>query len=38
MGVELVELNALLGESDFITIHLPKNKETRTYSTLNPSS
>ncbi len=28
MGVELVELNALLGESDFITIHLPKNKET----------
>jgi len=28
MGVELVEFNALLGESDFITIHLPKNKET----------
>ena len=28
MGVELVDLNALLGESDFISIHLPKNKET----------
>ena len=28
MGVELVELDALLAQSDFITIHLPKNKET----------
>ena len=28
MGVELVSLDSLLGQSDFITIHLPKNKET----------
>ena len=28
MGVELVDLDTLLEESDFITIHLPKNKET----------
>jgi len=28
MGVELVELDKLLAQSDFITIHLPKNKET----------
>jgi D-3-phosphoglycerate dehydrogenase len=28
MGVELMDLNSLLGQSDFITIHLPKNKET----------
>ena len=28
MGVELVELDTLLHVSDFITIHLPKNKET----------
>ncbi len=28
MGVELVELDALLAQSDFITIHLPKNQET----------
>ena len=28
MGVELVDLDTLLGRSDFITIHLPKNKET----------
>ncbi len=28
LGVRLVELNELLGESDFITIHLPKTKET----------
>jgi D-3-phosphoglycerate dehydrogenase len=28
MGVELVDLDALLAQSDFITIHLPKNKET----------
>lgn len=28
MGVELVSLEELLERSDFITIHLPKNKET----------
>ena len=28
MGVELVDLDTLLTESDFITIHLPKNKDT----------
>jgi D-3-phosphoglycerate dehydrogenase len=28
MGVELMDLETLLGQSDFITIHLPKNKET----------
>ena len=28
LGVELVELNELLKRSDFITIHLPKTKET----------
>ena len=28
MGVELMTLDALLAQSDFITIHLPKNKET----------
>ena len=28
MGVELMDLDSLLGQSDFITIHLPKNKET----------
>jgi D-3-phosphoglycerate dehydrogenase len=28
MGVELVDLDILLAQSDFITIHLPKNKET----------
>ncbi len=28
MGVELVEFDDLLAQSDFITIHLPKNKET----------
>ncbi len=28
MGVELVDLDTLLMESDFITIHLPKNKDT----------
>jgi len=28
MGVELVDLDTLLEQSDFITIHLPKNKET----------
>ncbi len=28
MGVELMDLDALLARSDFITIHLPKNKET----------
>ena len=28
MGVELMSLDALLAQSDFITIHLPKNKET----------
>ncbi len=28
MGVELMDLDHLLAQSDFITIHLPKNKET----------
>jgi D-3-phosphoglycerate dehydrogenase / 2-oxoglutarate reductase len=28
MGVELMDLTELLAQSDFITIHLPKNKET----------
>jgi D-3-phosphoglycerate dehydrogenase len=28
MGVELMDLDTLLAQSDFITIHLPKNKET----------
>ena len=28
MGVELMSLDDLLAQSDFITIHLPKNKET----------
>jgi D-3-phosphoglycerate dehydrogenase len=28
MGVELMSLDELLAQSDFITIHLPKNKET----------
>jgi D-3-phosphoglycerate dehydrogenase len=28
MGVELVDLDTLLEQSDFITIHLPKTKET----------
>src|SRR5487761_2074101 len=28
MGVELMDLDQLLAQSDFITIHLPKNKET----------
>jgi D-3-phosphoglycerate dehydrogenase len=28
MGVELMSLDDVLAESDFITIHLPKNKET----------
>jgi len=28
MGVELVDLESLLRQSDFITIHLPRNKET----------
>ncbi len=28
MGVELVDLDTLLAESDFITIHLPKNHDT----------
>ncbi len=28
MGVELLDLEALMAESDFVTIHLPKNKET----------
>ena len=28
MGVELVDLDTLLAQSDFITIHLPKNNET----------
>jgi D-3-phosphoglycerate dehydrogenase len=28
MGVELMTLDELLAQSDFITIHLPKNKET----------
>jgi D-3-phosphoglycerate dehydrogenase len=28
MGVELMDLDEVLAESDFITIHLPKNKDT----------
>lgn len=28
MGVELVDLETLMGRSDFVTIHLPKTKET----------
>ena len=28
MGVELIELEDLMGRSDFVTIHLPKTKET----------
>ncbi|BAU95660.1 D-3-phosphoglycerate dehydrogenase [Corynebacterium suranareeae] len=28
LGVELVELDELMGRSDFVTIHLPKTKET----------
>lgn len=28
MGVELMDLDRLMGESDFVTVHLPKNKET----------
>src|SRR5664280_812267 len=28
MGVQLMDLDTLLAQSDFITIHLPKNKET----------
>src|SRR5271154_4618266 len=28
MGVELMDLEQLMGESDFVTVHLPKNKET----------
>ncbi len=28
MGVELMGLDQLMGESDFVTIHLPKNAET----------
>ncbi|BAC18189.1 phosphoglycerate dehydrogenase [Corynebacterium efficiens YS-314] len=28
LGVELVELEELMGRSDFVTIHLPKTKET----------
>jgi D-3-phosphoglycerate dehydrogenase / 2-oxoglutarate reductase len=28
LGVTLMSLNELLAESDFITVHLPKNKET----------
>lgn len=28
MGIELMDLDSLLEQSDFITIHLPKNKET----------
>ncbi|MEI8126784.1 MAG: phosphoglycerate dehydrogenase [Actinomycetota bacterium] len=28
MGVELMPLDTLLAQSDFITVHLPKNKET----------
>jgi D-3-phosphoglycerate dehydrogenase len=28
MGVELVPLEQLVAESDFLTVHLPKNKET----------
>ena len=28
MGVELMDLDQLMAESDFVTVHLPKNKET----------
>src|SRR5665213_3200962 len=28
MGVELMDLEQLMGESDFVSVHLPKNKET----------
>ena len=28
MGIEIMSLDDLLGQSDFITVHLPKNKET----------
>jgi D-3-phosphoglycerate dehydrogenase len=28
MGVELMDLEQLMAESDFVTVHLPKNKET----------
>ena len=28
MGVELLPLDQLIGESDFVTVHLPKNAET----------
>ena len=28
MGVELLPLDQVVGESDFLTIHLPKTKET----------
>lgn len=28
LGVQLVDLDTLLAQSDFITVHLPKNKET----------
>ncbi|MHB1087827.1 MAG: phosphoglycerate dehydrogenase [Acidimicrobiales bacterium] len=28
MGIELMSLDSLLAQSDFITIHLPRNKET----------
>ena len=29
LGITLVELDELLAESDFITVHLPKTPETR---------
>ena len=28
MGIELMDLDSLLAQADFITVHLPKNKET----------
>ena len=28
MGVELLDLDTLFGEADFVTVHLPKNQET----------
>ena len=28
MGVELLDLDAVFAEADFVTVHLPKNKET----------
>lgn len=28
LGIELLDLETLMGESDFVTIHLPKTKET----------